>query len=93
MIIDCPYCGTRDHSEFSYGRDASFSRPESDEVPNSDWCAYIYDRANPMGPHLEYWQHIQGCRQWLKIHRNTLNGKIKKVELMGPFSSSGEENP
>jgi len=45
-----------------------------------------------MGPHIEYWQHTQGCRQWLKIHRNTLTGEIKKIDLVGPFAVSGLPN-
>lgn len=45
-----------------------------------------------MGPHIEYWQHTQGCRQWLKIHRNTLTGEIKKIDLVGPFGVSGLPN-
>ncbi len=88
MIIDCPYCGSRDHAEFTYGGDATLMRPVSDDDPQQDWCRYVYDRTNPMGPHSEYWQHTRGCRQWLKIRRDTVTGEIGKVELIGPFAIS-----
>lgn len=89
MIIDCPYCGSRDYTEFTYGRDATASRPDSDEASLDDWCAYVYDRDNPMGPHIEYWQHTRGCRQWLRMRRDTLSGKIEQIELVGPFAKAG----
>ena len=27
LIIECPYCGQRDESEFSYGGEAHIARP------------------------------------------------------------------
>ncbi len=87
MLINCPYCGARDHTEFTYGRDAATHRPSADNARQSDWCSYVYDRSNPMGLHVEYWQHTRGCRQWLKVQRDTLNGTIEQVELKGSFAS------
>jgi heterotetrameric sarcosine oxidase delta subunit len=53
LLIPCPFCGPRDHVEFSYGGDATLTRPEA-AAPDAAWIDYIYLRDNPKGPHLEY---------------------------------------
>ena len=76
--IRCPWCGLRDESEFAYGGDATVHRPapEDDEAA---WYDYVYTRDNPKGPHLEYWQHVGGCRAWLKVARDTVSHAITAV--------------
>jgi len=74
--IFCPICGTRDESEFTYGGDASVQRPAMEEVAPGPWLDYVFMRDNPRGPHREYWHHVQGCRQWLVLDRNTLTHEI-----------------
>jgi heterotetrameric sarcosine oxidase delta subunit len=82
MLIPCPFCGPREHSEFAYGGDATVRRPrEAEPVWGPAWQAYVYERANPRGPHLEYWQHVQGCRQWLVVSRDTLTHEVLSSEL------------
>jgi heterotetrameric sarcosine oxidase delta subunit len=77
MLIPCPFCGPREHAEFAYGGDASVRRPRQSEPSwDPEWQAYVYERANPRGPHREYWQHTAGCRQWLVITRDTLSHEI-----------------
>lgn len=76
MRITCPYCGSRDISEFAYHGDATRTRPKRDE----DVYAYVYERDNPAGPHREHWYHAQGCRGWLTVTRNTLTHEISGVE-------------
>ena len=39
--IKCPYCGERDHSEFSYGGDASIKYPELD-APVKEWVKAMF---------------------------------------------------
>ena len=39
--IKCPYCGERDHSEFTYGGDASVKYPALD-APDSEWTQAIF---------------------------------------------------
>ena len=73
--IACPYCGLRDHQEFAYVGDASRVRP-TDEAGSDAWFDYVYLRDNPRGPHQEYWQHIHGCRAFVKVVRNTLTHEI-----------------
>jgi sarcosine oxidase subunit delta len=70
--IICPICGTRDESEFTYGADATVVRPGVDETAIAPWLDYVFLRDNPRGAHREYWHHVQGCRQWLVLERDTL---------------------
>ena len=41
--IKCPYCGERDHSEFTYGGDASIEYPSLD-ASVSEWTKAIFFR-------------------------------------------------
>ena len=75
LLISCPHCGARDQTEFAYGGDASVVRPAAD-APLEAWFAYVYLRDNPAGPHVEYWQHVAGCRRWIRIRRDTVTHEI-----------------
>jgi sarcosine oxidase, subunit delta len=79
-IIDCPFCGPRESTEFAYGGDASILRPADPEtVPDAEWTAYLFWRKNPKGPHLEHWFHRDGCRSWLKVSRSTMTDDVFAV--------------
>jgi heterotetrameric sarcosine oxidase delta subunit len=79
LLIRCPHCGPRDQVEFVYGGDASVKRPVAD-APAEAWHAYVYLRDNPAGPHEEYWQHHAGCRQWIKLRRDTVTHEILEAK-------------
>lgn len=70
--INCPICGPRPETEFTYGADATLERPAMDEAAMQPWLDYVFNRDNPRGWHREYWHHVQGCRQWVVLERNTL---------------------
>lgn len=78
--INCPWCGVRDETEFQYQGDASVTRPapDADEV---DFFDYVYIRDNPKGWHTEWWHHVGGCRQWVKVVRNTVTHEIRATGL------------
>lgn len=76
--INCPFCGERDHSEFTYGGDGSIEYPALD-APVSDWLEAVYQRENIRGRQIETWQHVHGCRMWLKVERDTVTHKIHSV--------------
>jgi sarcosine oxidase subunit delta len=80
--ITCPVCGERSVAEFAYEGDASVERPSLDALRDA-WNAAVYDRANPRGPHAEYWQHAFGCRSWLRVERDTPTHEITAVALVG----------
>ncbi|MGN6570158.1 MAG: sarcosine oxidase subunit delta [Pseudolabrys sp.] len=81
LRITCPVCGQRDETEFSYGGDATVVRPAHDETNADVWFDFVFLRDNPRGPHREYWHHVQGCRQWLVVERDTLTHRIGGVVL------------
>ena len=58
LIINCPYCGPRDQSEFSNGGEAHVKRPDgSKEIGDREWGEYVFIRANPKGLFYERWVH------------------------------------
>ncbi len=83
LRINCPFCGERDHSEFSYGGDASIVYPALD-APLKDWTNAVFERANIRGMQSETWQHGTGCRQWLVVERDTMTHEIKSVKAAHP---------
>ena len=81
LRIHCPFCGERDHHEFTYGGDASVERPALDDPSFERWYRYVFLRRNPKGPHREFWQHVNGCRAWLVVERDTHTHEILAVQL------------
>lgn len=81
--IDCPFCGLRDHSEFSYGGDGAITYPALDaDLPQ--WIDVVYQRRNIKGRQVETWQHVHGCRMWLRVERDTVTHEISRVEPAHP---------
>lgn len=79
MRIECPFCGERDVSEFTYLGDAGCKRPSSD----ADLAAFyeaVYLRDNPAGAHEELWCHAGGCLSWVRVTRNTRTHEILGVQ-------------
>ena len=93
MLIPCPVCGLRDHSEFSYEGDATVTRPALEETDAAAWAAFVYDRANPMGRHREFWQHVHGCRHFLEIERDTLTHAMSGAVLVGAWAGTEGSAP
>ena len=81
LRIPCPWCGERDETEFRYRGDATRARPAG-EADTAAFAAYVYERDNPLGWHAEWWLHVAGCRQLLKVVRHTLTHEIHGV--LGP---------
>jgi sarcosine oxidase subunit delta len=79
LRIHCPHCGTRDYTEFRYGGDATKARPAHDSVDVRAWHDYVFLFANPKGAHREYWQHVQGCRLWLVLERDTASNAVGRA--------------
>jgi sarcosine oxidase subunit delta len=79
MRIACPHCGERGNEEFSYLGAAGLRRPTAD-APADAWHDYVYLRDNIAGPHKELWHHLNGCRRWLVVTRDTRTHVIASVE-------------
>jgi heterotetrameric sarcosine oxidase delta subunit len=79
--IECPWCGERPQIEFSYYRDAEAVPPAREWEQDIDaQLRRIYLRKNHVGFHSEIWQHVMGCRQWLRVLRNNLTHEVADCE-------------
>ena len=84
LQIECPYCGLRDQSEFSFGGEAHVIRPsEPESLSDEQWADYLFNRENPKGNHKEQWCHSSGCRRWFNAVRNTVSYQITAVYKVG----------
>ena len=83
MLIPCPHCGPRPHSEFTYGGDAALDARPDAAAPDGEWIDFLYLRSNPCGPHLEHWHHTLGCDAWIVAARDTLTHRIDGARLAG----------
>ncbi|MEE9588170.1 MAG: sarcosine oxidase subunit delta, partial [Hyphomicrobiaceae bacterium] len=84
FVIECPYCGRRDQSEFSYGGEAHIARPtDSAELSDAEWAEYVFMRTNTKGVFAERWVHTAGCRKWFNAIRNTASDEILAVYKAG----------
>ena len=81
LRIPCPHCGLRDYTEFHYAGDATKLRPAHGTDDVRVWRDYVFLFDNPKGVHLEYWQHVEGCRQWLVLERDTATNTVGRSWL------------
>ena len=82
MLVDCPHCGARAQSEFTYERTL-------DSIVTLDMAAdeavrRLYERTNPRGLDDELWRHSFGCRQWLVLRRHRTTHVIEAVATLDP---------
>jgi sarcosine oxidase subunit delta len=84
LQIDCPWCGKRAESEFSYGGEGGIVRPPASEsVSDEQWGDYVFMRANHKGMHHEQWRHSQGCGRWFNAARDTVSYRFVGVWKIG----------
>jgi len=76
LRIDCPFCGLRNHDEFTYLEDGSVSLPPLDNTDTKQWFDAVFLRENPKGIHTEDWHHTTGCRMVVRVKRDTLSHQI-----------------
>ena len=90
--ISCPFCGKRDHSEFSYGGDGQINYPSLDAAQET-WHDAVFLRENVYGRQIATWQQLYGCRSWLLVARDTRTHEIFSVKLAHPdWQKMMEEN-
>ncbi|WP_295529887.1 sarcosine oxidase subunit delta [Novosphingobium sp. Chol11] len=80
MRIPCPFCGPRDSREFVTRGDAAPVRPAQD-AGEAAMFDYVYLRDNPAGEITEWWYHASGCRQWLRVTRDTVTHAVAGASL------------
>ncbi len=80
LLLDCPYCGPRDETEFAYGGQAHVPYPdEPDRLSDQEWAQYLFFRDNPKGLFAERWVHSIGCRRWFNAIRDTATYEVRAV--------------
>jgi len=82
LSIECPWCGTRDEPEFTYGGETGIARPPQG-CSDEEWSQYLYFRSNPQGEHAERWCHTHGCGRWFNLIRDTVTHEIKATCRIG----------
>ena len=91
--IDCPWCGKRNQSEFTYGSEAHIERSaDPDSVTDEVWGQYLFARKNPKGWHQERWRHTFGCRRWFFAIRHTVTDRfwsVYKIDEKPPIPPEG----
>jgi sarcosine oxidase subunit delta len=84
QLIECPWCGRRDETEYHYGGQAHVAYPASpDSVADDVWAQYLFFRDNPAGPLAERWVHTAGCRRWFNAVRDTRTHEVLAVYRPG----------
>ena len=96
MLIECPYCGPRDETEFGYGGQAHVAYPENPyALSDEEWARFLFYRENPKGAYAERWLHSAGCRKWFNAIRDTRTYEISHVYRVGqprPDVAIGDRN-
>ncbi len=91
LLIECPWCGERAETEFSYGGEAGIVRPaDPDALSDAEWADYLFNRSNPRGAHRELWNHAQGCRRWFGVERDTVTYRIAGSYRLSEGPGAGE---
>jgi sarcosine oxidase subunit delta len=84
LLIPCPYCGERPEIEFRYGGEAHLVRVEKGEtVDDAAWGAFLYERSNPKGLHVERWRHAHGCGRFFNAVRDTVSDFFRATYKIG----------
>ncbi|MFV0359186.1 sarcosine oxidase subunit delta [Tropicimonas sp.] len=88
LILTCPYCGIDcDETELAPGGEAHLKR-EGPGSSDEAFEAYLFERPNPMGPHLERWRHAYGCGRWFIAARDTVT-----LEVYGTYEAQSVRPP
>jgi len=52
FLIECPWCGERDETEFHCVGEAHIARPlDTEKLSDEEWADYLFMRKNPRGAH------------------------------------------
>jgi sarcosine oxidase, subunit delta len=71
QLVPCPHCGPREQGEFVCLGEA----PAHPIVPEN-LARALYGRVNAKGIAVELWWHRHGCRQWLRLTRDSATNRF-----------------
>jgi len=49
-----------------------------------NWHDAVFQRENICGVQVETWQHLNGCRMWIYVERDTMTHEIHSVRAAHP---------
>ena len=88
QLFPCPFCGTRDETEFRYVAETGKTRPPDDRTTAAaDWAAYLYMQANHKGDTREVWCHLT-CGELFVMNRNNVSHVVAGATAL---RGSGQE--
>ena len=90
LSIVCPWCGSRDETEFKFGVEASSRRPDPEAADDRAWADYLFYRDNRRGRQDELWCHAAGCQQWFLIERDTASHEIHATSVLAGHPSQAK---
>ena len=73
--LTCPFCGSRELEEFLFHKTLA--------EPGATPFSVVYERVSRTQESLEHWQHVFGCRAWLRVRRNPSTGDVQEVLCLG----------
>ncbi len=80
QLFKCPFCGTREESEFHFASEAGKLRPEpASSVDDAQWSAYLHENIAPKGEAREIWLHLS-CGEYFIMCRDTITRAVLSVE-------------
>ena len=72
QLFPCPFCGTRDETEFRYLGEADTLRPTgAAAAPIAEWTRYLYFQRNVKGRVAEIWSHVP-CGETFRMERDNV---------------------
>lgn len=79
LMIDCPNCGRRPHTEFWFGGETPPRAGPGETVDPEEDFRRVWLHDNVAGVQEERWFHHAGCRTWLTVRRDTRTNEIHDV--------------
>jgi len=76
FVLDCPYCGPREVTDFAFGGEVRDDAPGREATAREAY-AHAYLRRNVAGWQREWWFHRSGCREWFLAERDTVTNDVR----------------
>ena len=73
--LDCPFCGRRELREFVFHKTVPTATDASE-------FERTYLRVADAQSSVEHWQHVAGCRAWLRVRRNPSSGEVLAIDML-----------
>ncbi len=75
----CPFCGTRDETEFRFLGEAGKLRPAGGAAASiAEWTRYLYFERNLKGHVAEIWSHAP-CGETFRMERDNVTHVVTAV--------------